>query len=109
MMGNIEWQLGFDEATVETRLGKNFVQLSEEPTEEGDDTVVVLRLRNESGDIIDTIYPGSLHPAKPSWPEHTMYWQVFEAIFRTAARSARGVEKVLDEIIAELEKKAIPF
>jgi hypothetical protein len=108
-LGNLEWQLGFDETSVETRLGKNIIHLSEEPLEEGDDTVVAIRLKNESGDVIDTIYPSALHPLTPTIPGYKMYWQIFEAIFSIGSRTARGVEKTLDEIISELEKKTLPF
>lgn len=108
--GEIEWQLGFDEDTVETKLGKNFVQLIQEDEDDpADGTVTVILVKNENGDVVDRIYPGILHGEKTSIDGYTKYWQVFDAIYSTATRMAKGVEKTLDEVIAELQKKVIPF
>jgi hypothetical protein len=106
--GNIEWKPGFDENSVETTLGKTIVQLTQEPDDD-DSPVIAIRLKNNRGDELDLIYPGILYEQKTGVPQYQKYWQLFDGLYAMAKRSAMGADQALDEVIAELEKKDIPF
>lgn len=102
--GDVTWEKTAEENQFQTTLGKYTIRLLEFPSAEPETYDYFLRLHDEGGALIDSLSDVELHQISPGVGAYKM----MGTIFRSARRSATGVDKAIDSIIQGLDE-IMPF
>ncbi|MXO86627.1 hypothetical protein GRI38_11385 [Altererythrobacter aurantiacus] len=89
--GSLDWGIVRDEQP-QTKLGDYIIRLRADETAEGEPVEVVLLYRNNN-ELIDQFNDNDLRGS---------YWAKMTKLRELALRKARGVDKILDEILKNL-------
>jgi len=99
--GDFSWKETADDNAFNFSVGKNAVRITKVDGFRGDD--IIVSLINSSGEVADYFSDTDLDGSEPG-----EWYRRMTELFETARRNALGADKILNEIILELDDE-IPF
>lgn len=96
----ISWNIDDFSEEIETTVGKNRLGMS--VMDKGNAKSVRVRVYSEDGSVIDSFDDDDFGTASAP-TGYTSYWFFMNEMIRAAKRSASGADKVIDDLISELD------
>jgi len=103
--GAIDWKPSVNEGTFQVSFRDNTLRITTRDSRDGFD--IVIQLLNGNGELVETITDVELAADTPI-DEPGGWFGLMSDLYENARRKALGADKVLDEIIADLDS-TIPF
>lgn len=104
-VGEIDWQQAFDADAFQVSFRDNTIKIKPVRNSEGNQDIEI-QLVNEGGQTVETFTDVDL--TNEDVVDSTNWFAVMSEIYEMARRTALGAEKVIDEILEDLDK-LIPF
>jgi hypothetical protein len=99
--GTLEWKISVLDDRYQVSFRDNTVRIYESEDRETGSAVVVIELINELGTVAEAFNDEDLDR---DLAKGTHYWfKQLKRLFETARRSALGSDKILDEILSDLD------
>jgi hypothetical protein len=106
--GVIEWKPSVNEGTFQVSFRDNTLRITTRGAQEQPD--VVINLINHNGEIVESFNDIDLNDSDQPTGSTKSWYGIMRELFENARRKALGADRVLDEIIADLDATDdIPF
>jgi hypothetical protein len=104
--GQTEWKKSVLEDRFQISFRDNTVRIKAPPEGDYDNPVFILELMNGEGTVVESVSDEELDRDIPMGKHH--WFKQLSSLFEMARRSALGADKVLNEILADLDDD-LPF
>jgi hypothetical protein len=106
--GTIDWKPSINVNTFQVSFRDNTLRITSRPNENEQDFLV--QLVNSNGELVETFSDLDLNDSDEPTESRKSWFGILRDLYENARRKALGADKVLDEIIADLdEADDIPF
>lgn len=106
--GAIDWKPSVNKNMFQVSFRDNTLRIALKASRTSADSDIEIQLLNGSGELVESFTDVDLGSDAESQLSALAWFQIMSELYKAAQRTALGAEKVLDEIIADLDA-TIPF
>lgn len=106
--GEIDWKPSVNKNMFQVSFRDNTLRIALKASRTSADSDIEIQLLNGSGELVESFTDVDLGSDAESQLSALAWFQIMSELYKAAQRTALGAEKVLDEIIADLDA-IIPF